>query len=83
MVWQHRLDAPGNYYASPVAAGGFLYLVSESGQVSMIAADDRYRVIATHALDERVLASPAISEGSLFIRSDQHLFAFAISEERR
>jgi hypothetical protein len=82
MIWQERLEEAGNYYASPVAAGGLLYFVSESGQVSVIAAESEYRLVSTRVLGERVLASPAISEGSLFLRSDQHLFAFAISEAR-
>ncbi len=72
-VWQERLG--GVYSASPVAADGKIYLLSEGGETIVLAAGRQPRVIARNDLGVRQLASPAISGGRLFIRSDNMLFA--------
>jgi outer membrane protein assembly factor BamB len=72
-VWQERLG--GVFSASPVAADGKIYLLSEGGETIVLAAGRQPRVIARNDLDIRQLASPAISGGRLFIRSDSMLFA--------
>ena len=70
-VWQERIG--GIYSASPVAAGGRIYLLNESGETVVIRAGTECRVVARNPLEERVVASPAISNGQLFIRTDAHL----------
>lgn len=75
LAWQERLPAGGDYYASPVAAEGRLYVVSEDGEVTVVAAKPRFEVIATSSMDERTLASPAVSNGQIFIRTDSQLWA--------
>ena len=72
-VWQERLG--GVFSASPVAADGKIYLLSEGGETIVLAAGRQPRVIARNDLGVRQLASPAISGGRLFIRSDNMLFA--------
>ena len=72
-VHQERLG--GVYSASPVAADGKVYLLSEDGETIVIAAGRAPSVIARNRLNARQLASPAISGGRLFIRSDDTLFA--------
>jgi outer membrane protein assembly factor BamB len=72
-VWQERIG--GVYSASPVAADGKIYLLSEGGETVVLAAGRSPRVLARNKLDARQLASPAISGGQLFIRSDDALFA--------
>jgi outer membrane protein assembly factor BamB len=72
-IWQQRVD--GVFSASPVAGGGHVYFVSESGDTVVVEAGRQPRVVGTNALDERALASPAISDGRLFIRTDTHVFA--------
>jgi len=71
-VWQERMD--GIFSASPVAGDGKVYLTSETGETFVIAAGREFRVLARNQLDERMVASPAISGGQLFIRTDEHLF---------
>lgn len=73
-VWQERLPAGGDYYASPVAADGKIYLLSEEGVVTVIAAKPVYQLISSNDMGERCMASPAISDGRIFIRSDSSLF---------
>jgi len=71
-VWQHRI--PGIFSASPVAGDGKLYFVSETGEVTVLRAGRTPEVLATNTLGERLIASPAISNGQLFLRSDDRLF---------
>ena len=75
-VWQERVD--GVFSASPVAGGGHVYFVSESGDTVVVntgRAGRAPQVIARNALGERAVASPAISNGRIFIRTDKHVFS--------
>jgi len=72
-VWQERLG--GVYTASPVAADGKVYFLSEDGETIVLSAGRTPQVLARNKLTARQLASPAISGGRLFIRSDDTLFA--------
>ncbi len=72
-VWQERVG--GVFSASPVAGDGKVYFVSETGETVVVAAGDSPRVLSRNPLDERVIASPAISNGRIFIRTDRHLVA--------
>jgi len=72
-VHQERIG--GVYSASPVAADGKIYLLSEDGETIVLSAGRTPRVLSRNKLDARQLASPAISGGRLFIRSDDTLFA--------
>jgi outer membrane protein assembly factor BamB len=74
LVWQERLAARGNYYASPVAADGKIYLLSEEGITSVVAAKPVYEPLSVNPLGERCLASPAISGGHLYLRTDNSLY---------
>jgi outer membrane protein assembly factor BamB len=66
--------APGNYSASPVAADGKIYLLSEQGNTTVIEPGPRFQVVATNPLGERCQASPAVSQGQIFIRTDKNLY---------
>lgn len=72
-IWQERVG--GVFSASPVAGDGKVYFVSETGETVVVAAGEAPRVLARNALDARVIASPAISNGQIFIRADRHLIA--------
>lgn len=76
LLWQERLPAAarGDYYASPVAADGKIYLLSEDGVACVLAAKPVFELLSLNPLGERTMASPAISGGRIFLRSDQHLF---------
>lgn len=71
-VWRERLD--GVFTASPVAADGRIYLTEERGRTFVIEAGRAFRIVAENELHERTLASLAISQGQIFIRTDLHLF---------
>jgi outer membrane protein assembly factor BamB len=72
-VWRQRLN--GVFFASPVAADGKIYMVSETGETFVLRAGRTPEVLATNDLGERFIASPAISAGRIFLRSDRNLFA--------
>jgi outer membrane protein assembly factor BamB len=70
--WQVRLG--GNYSASPVFADGRIYFQSEEGVTTVIAPGKQFRRLATNTLDGSMLASMAVSVGSIFIRTDHYLY---------
>jgi outer membrane protein assembly factor BamB len=72
-VSQQRIE--GVFSASPVAADGKVYFVSENGETIVMQAGRTPTVLARNDLGERAIASPAISNGQIFIRTDDHVFA--------
>ena len=75
-VYRQRLPAVGNgFSASPVAADGRIYLSSEDGDIVVIAAGAEFKHIATNSMGELLMATPALSEGRMFVRSVSSLFA--------
>jgi outer membrane protein assembly factor BamB len=73
LLWQQRVG--GNFSASPVAAEGRIYFVGDNGETTVIKAGATFEVLAKNSLEETVQASPAISQGQIFIRTEKHLFA--------
>jgi outer membrane protein assembly factor BamB len=74
--WQQRLG--GNYSASPVFADGRIYFQSEEGVTTVIAPGKTFQKLATSQLDGGMLASMAVANGSLFIRTDSHLYRISL-----
>jgi outer membrane protein assembly factor BamB len=66
---------PGTYSASPVLADGRIYVTNEEGLTSVIKAGPVFELLAENALDDYTLASPAISNGQIFLRTARHLWA--------
>ena len=75
MLWQQRIG--GNYSASPVFADGRLYFTSEEGVTTVLLPGPSPRVVATNRLEGSTLASMAVSNGSIFIRTDTSLYRIA------
>jgi hypothetical protein len=73
---EERLGVMGDNYASPVAAGDRIVVASQNGTVAVIRAADSLGVLSRNALGESVLATPAIADDTLFVRSQRHLWAF-------
>ena len=72
VLWQQRVKGP--FSASPVLADGKLYVVAEDGATTVIEIGDKPKVLATNAIGEAILATPAVAGGALFLRSDRHLW---------
>ena len=61
---------------SPIAADGYIYLPCEEGFVFVIEAGPEFKMVAVNPIGENLLTTPAISEGVMYVRGQDHLFAF-------
>jgi outer membrane protein assembly factor BamB len=75
-LYSKRLGGVGGYTASAAAANGRLYFTGEDGVTRVVKAGETFELLAVNPLGEEVLATPAISNGMIFIRGREHLFAF-------
>src|SRR5262249_31695988 len=71
-VWQERLR--GRYHASLVLGDGKLYYTSMEGIVSVVEAGKQFRLLARNELGEGLVATPALSDGCIFLRGEKHLY---------
>jgi outer membrane protein assembly factor BamB len=75
-IYRQRLPLVGSgFSASPVAADGKIYLSNEDGDMLVIAAGRNYAHLGTNSMGELLMATPALSEGVMYVRSAQSLFA--------
>ena len=70
-------DALEEYYASPIAADGKIFVISASGKVTVLKAGAQWEVLAMNDLDEEVWATPAIAGNNLYVRTRNSLYSFA------
>ena len=64
------------YYASPMAASGYIYLASENGKITVMKPGREWEVVASNNLNEPVYASPVADQGRLYIRTASALYCF-------
>ncbi len=69
-------DAVDRFWASPVAAGGKIYMVNQACTVTVVRPGKQWEVLAVNPLEGFCLSTPALADGRIFIRSDQALWAF-------
>jgi len=74
VFWQEKL---GRHHASPILVNGQVFFINDDGQVNVIEPAREFKRVATYELGESCYASPAISNGQVFVRGFQHLFCFA------
>ncbi|HKG48414.1 MAG TPA: PQQ-binding-like beta-propeller repeat protein [Pyrinomonadaceae bacterium] len=74
-VYAQQRIKPGTYSSSPVLADGKIYITNEDGLTTVVVAGPKFEVLAENPLNDYVLSSPAISDGQIFIRTAQHLYA--------
>lgn len=75
-VYRQRLPHQGSgFSASPVAADGRIYLSSEDGDIFVVKAGRTFALEATNPIGEPLMATPAISGGTMFVRAERHLYA--------
>ncbi len=73
MIWSGR--AGGSYFGSPVWVNNRLYCVSKAGEVVVVAASDKFEVLARVRLGEPSFATPAVAGGVMYLRTRSHLFS--------
>ena len=81
-LWEERLSGAG-HHASAVYADGRVYFTADDGVTTVVRAAAEYEVLAKNALGEKVFASPAFSDGDVFLRGEKHVFRVTGSEPRR
>ena len=75
LQWKQRLK--GGYKASPLAADGRIYFLSIDGLCTVISASPRFDKLVENKLDDETVASPAISQGRIYIRGKKSLYSLA------
>jgi outer membrane protein assembly factor BamB/protein tyrosine phosphatase (PTP) superfamily phosphohydrolase (DUF442 family) len=75
-LYRQRLPLVGNgFSASPVAADDKIYLSNEDGDILVVAAGEKFAHVATNSLGELLMATPALSDGVMYVRTAQSVFA--------
>jgi outer membrane protein assembly factor BamB len=78
---QARLQgALGDYYSSPVAADGRIYVASEEGKIVVLKAGPQWEVLRINAMDDECKATPAIEANKMWVRTRSALYCFAKSK---
>ena len=73
---EQRVGIFGDFYASPIAAAGKVFLAAQNGTIAVLAAGDAFQIVATNPLGEPIFATPAIADGRLYVRTASHLYCF-------
>ena len=75
-LYRQRLPVIGSgFSASPVASDGKIYLSNEDGEIIIVSAGEKFSHVATNSMGELLMATPALSEGVMYVRSAESLFA--------
>lgn len=78
-IYRQRLPLVGNgFSASPVAADGKIYLTNEDGEILVVAAGEKFQLIATNSMGELLMATPALADGMMYVRSASSLTAVGL-----
>jgi outer membrane protein assembly factor BamB len=77
-LWRERMAK--HISASLVTAGGLVYFLSDDGIATLVRPADEMEVVAENPLGEYCFASPAISQGQIFLRAENHLYCIGVSE---
>lgn len=81
VVWTHRLG--GNYSASPLATRDRIYFCSRDGKTTVIRPGREYHELAVNTLEGQLMASPAVFDDALILRTDTHLYRIGASAAAR
>jgi len=77
LVEGERLDGVSGVYASPVSAGGRVYIAGRNGTVAVLKDSAKLEVLATNKLDDKFDCSPAVAGKQLFLRGKENLYCIA------
>jgi outer membrane protein assembly factor BamB len=83
-IYRQRLPLVGSgFSASPVAADGKIYLSNEDGDMLVVEAGETFKQLAANSMGEMLMATPAISEGVIYVRGASTLFAIGRKNKGR
>jgi len=72
--------ALGEYFASPIAADGKVFLANTEGKISVLKAGAQWEVLVVNDVDDEVNATPALSDGRVYVRTRSALYCFTNSK---
>ena len=76
LLYRESLGASGTYFSSPIAANGRIYIASRNGIVTVFEAGEKLNILAHNDLDDKIMATPAVVDDKLYIRTARFLYAF-------
>ena len=76
LIYREKLGSSGPYISSPIVAGDKLYIASRGGILTVFEIGDSLKILAKSDLNEQIMATPAIVDNKLYIRTSDSLFAF-------
>jgi outer membrane protein assembly factor BamB len=76
LLKQARSRGEGNYYASPVAADGKIYVCSGNGVVTVFRQGKKLEIVGSHDFQERIAATPVLADGRVYLRTAKGLYCF-------
>ena len=79
ILWTERL---GTHHASLVSANGLVYFLNDNGVMNVVKPGPQFEGVARNEIGEKCFPSPAISNGRLFIRGDNHLFCISETKQQ-
>ena len=82
LKFQGRIGARGPRYSSPVVGDGKIYTASARGVVTVLRAGDELEVLGNNDLGERIMATPALLDGRIYLRTEKHLYSFGFDRPR-
>lgn len=74
-IYNAKLGKTKSFIASPVASDGKIYIVDEEGTIYIIEAGDSFKLLAEISMNDNCLTAPAITEGTIFFRTQKYLIA--------
>jgi len=75
ILWKENL---GKQYSSAVLVNGLVYMPNDEGVITVIKPGPTYEAIAKNAIGETMFASPAISNGKIYLKGTRHLFCIGV-----
>ena len=76
LIYKTRIKGTGAYFSSPIAANNHVYVASHNGKVVVFQAGREMKIIKENNMEERILATPAVVDNKLYLRTEKFLYAF-------
>ena len=74
--YRERLNAPGQFSASPIGANGHVFLCSNRGVITVVKTGQEFSIVHQYDLKDAIHATPAIDQNTLYVRTGKFLLAF-------
>jgi outer membrane protein assembly factor BamB len=76
LLYRGKLNAPGAYFSSPIAAKNSIYIASRNGIVTVLDSGEKLNILAQNNLGELITATPAVVDNKIYLRTEKALYAF-------